>query len=134
MPLLNPVEIVKGGAAKLGDPVLLPLGGKGIRSITEWRGQFLLVAGAFDGGGRSDLYLWDGRTAAAELQQRLNYGRLNPESLAEIPAVAESDLLIVSDDGNVLVGKKPCKKLKDSHLKRFRAALVPSGSIGVAAR
>jgi hypothetical protein len=134
VPLLNPAEIVSGGTAQLGDPVLLSLGGKGIRSITEWRGQFLLVAGAFDGGGRSDLYLWDGKAAAAELQQRLDYGRLNPEALAEIPAVTESDLLIVSDDGNVIVGKKPCKKLKDPRQKRFRAALVPSVSIGVAAR
>ena len=130
VPLMNPEGVVAGAAARLGDPVLVPLGGKGIRSLSEWRGDFLIVAGAYDGGGPSQLYWWDGGTGSPALLNQPRYGRLNPEALAEIPGLGENDLLIVSDDGNVLIGKRPCKKLKDPGQKRFRAALVPEHALG----
>lgn len=129
VPLLNPDEMVKGGKAKLGEPVLLPLGGKGIRSIDEWHGQFLVVAGSFEGGGRSDLYLWNGDTAKPELMRRPYHGQFNPEALAAFPALGEDELLIISDDGNVMIAGKPCKKLTDPMQKRFRAELVPGSAV-----
>jgi len=134
VPLLNPEEIVTGGTARLGDPVLLPLGGKGIRSLAEWRGGFLIVAGAFDGGGPSQLYRWEGGTGKPGLLNQPRYGRLNPEALAEIPGVGENDLLIVSDDGNVMIGKKPCKRLKDPLQKRFRVAVMPGQAVTASPR
>ncbi len=130
IPLMNPGEVVAGAAARLGDPVLVPLAGKGIRSMSEWRGGFLIVAGAHDGGGPSRLYWWCAGTGEPVLLDQPRFGRFNPEALAEIPGVGESDLLIVSDDGNVMIGGKPCKKLKDPGQKRFRAALVPEQALG----
>jgi hypothetical protein len=48
VPLLNPTEIIRGGAgAKLGDPVTLKLGGLGVRDMVAWRDGFLIIAGDF---------------------------------------------------------------------------------------
>ena len=48
VPLLNPTEIVKKGArAKLGDPLLLKLGGLGVRDMVAWNAGFLIIAGDF---------------------------------------------------------------------------------------
>lgn len=122
VPLLNPAEIIAGRPARLGDPRLLSLQGRGIRSLTPWRGQYLIIAGSYDGAGRSDLYVWNGVDDEPRRLERSSLVGLNPEALAEFPEVGDDNLLVVSDDGNLLVGKKPCKKLKTPLLKRFRAA------------
>jgi hypothetical protein len=55
LPLLNMSALVKGnpapgpGAAQFGAPILLPLGGRGIRSIDcTYPGQYLISAGPYD--------------------------------------------------------------------------------------
>jgi len=46
VPLLNPTEIIKKGArAKLGDPLLLNLGGLGVRDMVAWNDGFLIIGG-----------------------------------------------------------------------------------------
>jgi hypothetical protein len=48
VPLLNPTEIISGDArARLGDPLLLNLGGLGVRDMTAWGDGFLIIAGDF---------------------------------------------------------------------------------------
>ncbi len=132
VPMLNPAEVIAGHRARLGDPILLPLDGRGIRSITPWRGGYLIVAGSTGDDAPSELYLWSG---GADRPQRLagaGFTGLNPEALADFAPPGEDDLLVMSDDGNLLVGKKPCKKLKKPSQKRFRAGVLSpvAASIG----
>lgn len=122
VPLLNPAEVIAGGSARLGESVLLPLGGLGVRSLTSWRGVYLIIAGSTGDEGRSELYLWSGGTDRPRRVERSDLTGLNPESLAAFPESGDNDLLLVSDDGNLLVGKKPCKRLKQHTQKRFRGA------------
>jgi hypothetical protein len=129
VPILNPDEAVAGGSVKLGEPVLLSLGGRGIRSIDRWRGQYLIVAGAFDGGGKSDFYLWSGGEDSPSLLRRPYHGQFNPEALAVFTDSGEAELLIVSDDSNLLIAGKPCKQLKDPMQKHFRAVVAPGASL-----
>lgn len=130
VPLLNPAEVIAGSRARLGDPLLLDLGGRGIRSITAWRGAYLVVAGATGDGGRSELYAWSGGADAPRRMAWSDPSGLNPEALAVFPGSGADELLVVSDDGNVLVGKKACKKLKKASQKRFRAAVVDTARLG----
>ena len=62
VPLLNPLGVIAGEPARLGDPMLVGLDGKGIRSITYWRNQYLIIAGSRDDTGQSEMYVWSGGT------------------------------------------------------------------------
>jgi hypothetical protein len=125
VPLLNPAQVIAGAAAKLGPPILVPLKNNGIRSITEWRGSYLIVAGSFDGEGKSALYQWPGPGRVPEHLTIPGIKHLNPEALALSPDPKQTDLLVISDDGNVMVGGKPCKKLKQANQRCFRAVILP---------
>jgi len=125
VPLLNPSAVIEGASAKLGDPVLLDLGGRGIRSITEWGNRYLIAAGSQDGKGATRLYLWRGSGHEPQRLAKLPADTLNPEALAISPGAQNNQLLVVSDDGNVVIGDRPCKKLKDARQKQFRAAIFP---------
>jgi hypothetical protein len=131
IPLLNPAAVIHGARAKLGDPVLLPLGGRGIRSITDWGSQYVLVAGSYDGKGRSELFLWNGSEIAPRLLNCPPLKGFNPEALARFPGATpeQDELLIVSDDGNVPIGGKPCKQLKDPSQKQFRAQILSANDL-----
>ena len=48
--LLNPNGVLGGEAARFADPVLLDLGGLGIRSLERVKSQLLIVAGPAEGG------------------------------------------------------------------------------------
>jgi hypothetical protein len=67
VPLWNPLEVTRGGRARLGEPMLLDLGGRGLRSLSTWRGRYLIVAGEPASGGPSTLYEWDGRGQPRDL-------------------------------------------------------------------
>jgi hypothetical protein len=54
-----------------------------------------------------------------------NLAGFNPESVAFARAEGRDQLLVSSDDGNLKVGGKPQKKLKNPNLRRFRARLMP---------
>ncbi|WCJ57856.1 DUF3616 domain-containing protein [Fontisphaera persica] len=129
VPLLNPGKVILGERAILGEPLQLALGGRGLRSMTRWRGQYLLIAGSHDGRGQSEMYRWSGRLDDA--LQRLSHASLvglNPEALAEFFEPAD-DLLVVSDDGNYkpprVLGRKP----KGIYQKQFRAAIIPAAAV-----
>lgn len=131
IPLLNPSAVIQGARAKLGDPVLLPLQGRGIRSITDWGSEYVIVAGSYDGEGRSELFLWNGSEIAPRLLNPSPLKGLNPEALARLPGATpgQDELLIVSDDGNVPIGGKPCKKLNDPLQKQFRIRILPANEL-----
>lgn len=124
VPLLNPAEVVAGKPARLDDPLLLDLGGLGIRSLARVGDRYFLIAGAFDGGGRSHLYEWNGGTDTPRRLPRPELAGLNPEAIEAIPGTAEARLLVVSDDGTLKIGGKDCKTVSDPNLRYFRATTI----------
>lgn len=123
VPLLNPADVVTGQPARLGDPKFLDLGGLGIRSLTPHKDGFLVVAGSYNGDGKSKLYEWDGTdTPPRLLTPRGLQG--NPEAMAAIPGTSASAFWVVSDDGGREIQGVDCKDLKDSQLRTFRAFIL----------
>ncbi len=122
--LLNPAEVIEGRPARLGDPLLLDLGGLGVRSLTRAGDRYLIIAGSYDGEGPSLLYEWRGGAGVPRQLPHAGLSGLNPEAIEYLTEDSLERLLIVSDDGALKVGGKECKKLKDPNLKCFRAATI----------
>jgi hypothetical protein len=119
VPLLNPAALVDapdGGPARFGAPILLDLGQRGVRSLSWWRGRYLLIAGHHAEAGSSTLFTWDGRGAPAATA--IDLSGYNPEGF--FTPEDRDEILVVSDDGERLVDGTPCKKLKDPAQKQFR--------------
>lgn len=114
--LLNPAEVVHGAAARFGAPELLDLGGLGFRELVPWNGGYLVLAGSYSSEGSSRLFHWDGQGAPRPLPHDLS--ALNPEAIFSPPGSAR--IMVLSDDGARLMGKRECKKLKRAEHKRFR--------------
>jgi len=121
VPLLNPERVLSGDKASFGAPVSLDLGGLGVRAISSHQGRYLILAGRFDSGNGSKLYSWDGvgRVSVVADQQLVG---LNPEGFFSPPGGER--VLLLSDDGSVLIDGTECKRLKDGSKKRFRARFV----------
>jgi hypothetical protein len=121
VPFSNPEQVVHGSRAMFGEPVLLDLGGRGVRALSWWQGRYLIVAGHYSGEAESQLYAWDG---ASELK-RLNAmsGKdFNPEGF--FTPDQRDRIMLLSDDGGRLVNGKECKRLKDPGAKSFRGRWV----------
>jgi hypothetical protein len=117
LPLLNPRELVQGQRARLGQPVLLDLGGQGIRSLSWWRGRYLIIAGDHGDGGTSHLYSWDGRGRAARVPS-VDLGGFNPEAF--FTPEDREEIVVFSDDGGREIAGVRCKDLEDPARKVFR--------------
>ncbi|MEO8351424.1 MAG: DUF3616 domain-containing protein [Chthoniobacteraceae bacterium] len=50
VPLLNPLEVIEGGKAKLGAAIELDLQGLGIRSVKRIVNRYIIIVGATDSG------------------------------------------------------------------------------------
>ncbi len=110
VPLENPAEVIEGKRAKLGTPVELDLGGRGIRSIELVGPEYLIVAGPAADVGTFVLYRWSGRPGdAATPVPAADLGTLRPEALFAVPQAARVQLL--SDDGGVRFAGIECKAL-----------------------
>jgi hypothetical protein len=123
VPLLNPNEVINGSAAQLGDPILLNLGGQGIRDIGLWHGKYLIIAGSYDAEGISQVYLWKGGTSQPQPLRDIDLHEFNPEAVIVYPDNARSFQLL-SDDGTRLIDGLPCKRLPNSMDKQFRTFWV----------
>ncbi|HEX2881417.1 MAG TPA: hypothetical protein VHO25_17935 [Polyangiaceae bacterium] len=116
--LINPLAMVRENAAPiLGDPRLLDLGTLGIRSLSYWRGRYLIVAGHYSSGVASRVFSWDGKSdrviPLAESPEDLNpEGFFTPEERDQI--------MLLSDDGARVIEGIECKKHKDISKKSFR--------------
>ena len=119
VPILNPSEIVGGKPTRLGSPVLLNLGGRGIRDIVRWHDRYILLAGAHDGSENSRLFEWDGASGQPRELGDNKFPNFNPEAVIVYPEAAKP-LQLLSDDGTQLVGGVPCKTLKEPGLRSFR--------------
>ncbi len=112
----RPDEFLAGGAAALGPPVQLELGGHGVRGITWWRGRYVLVAGPADTGGPARLFAWDGHGAAVPWS--VDLAGYNPEGT--FSPDGEPRLLLLSDDGTAPIDGVACKDSPDPAARRFR--------------
>ena len=121
VPLLNPEELVAGKRARFGEPVKLDLGGLGVRSLSSYRDRYLVVAGPFDQGATSRLFIWDGGTKAEPLEG-ISLDGFNPEGF--FTPERRERIMLLSDDGTVEVNGTECKRLKDPAQKRFRGLWV----------
>ena len=123
VPILNAGELVEGpddARARFGAPILLELGGDGVRSLSWWRGRYLIVAGHYDAGGTSRLYAWSGEGEPALLP--IDLEGLNPEGF--FTPETRGGILLLSDDGSREIDGVPCKELRDEAKKRFRGRWV----------
>jgi hypothetical protein len=123
VPLRNPFEVVAGRPARFGDPILLDLGGQGIRDIGFWQGHYIIIAGAFDGSSHSRLYFWNGDEAAPKRVEGVHLKGINPEAVVVYPQNNDAFQLL-SDDGTMLINGVDCKKLSNPMQRRFRSVWV----------
>jgi hypothetical protein len=123
VPLLNPTEVINGKISRLGAPMLLDLGGRGIRDIVRWRDRYVIIAGAHDGSENSKLYEWSGESAPAHELTSVTFKNFNPEALIVYPDNAKP-LQLLSDDGTVQINGVGCKTLANTNLRKFRAVWV----------
>jgi hypothetical protein len=124
VPLLNPAELLDGKAARFGAPLLLDLGGHGIRSLTRSGARYFMIAGSYDGKGTSSLYEWGGGALAPKLLPHPELKGLNPEALECLTENGRERLLVVSDDGTLKIGGTDCKEVQDPNLRYFRATVI----------
>jgi hypothetical protein len=126
-PLSNPNGVMGGDKAVFADPVLLDLGGLGIRSLEMVNGSLLIVAGPAEGNNKrsskispSALYRWSGKfeQPAERLRTFTPVGAeplLNPEAL-----LRDGDsLVLLSDDGKLERDGLRCEELPKGK-QRFR--------------
>ena len=123
IPLDNPGDmIIKGQPARLGAPIELDLGRRGIRSIEFVGSSYLIVAGPPGDKGSFALYRWSGQAGdAASPVSGVDLQDLRPEALFAIPQTERVQLL--SDDGGVKMSGVACKKLPASQ-QTFRSLTV----------
>jgi hypothetical protein len=119
VPLDNPAALADGRErARLGDPILLDLGGQGVRALSRWRDRYLVIAGDHDGGGPSHLYTW---STGAPVRVAVDLAAVNPEGFF---STDERDrVLLLSDDGTRPVDGAPCKDAPPER-RRFRGVWV----------
>jgi hypothetical protein len=100
LPLTNPAEVIKGTGipAKFDEPILVDLGGRGVRSIDKVGNEYLIVGGPVADTGTFALFRWQGDPAQPpKILVELPSGYF-PEALLPVPGSKEVDLL--SDDGS----------------------------------
>jgi hypothetical protein len=118
VPVENPAALYSSGKPVFGAPIELDLGGLGVRSLSWWRGSYLIAAGPTAEGGPARLYRWSGAGTAPRLVTESAFEGVNPEAF--FTAEGNDEILVLSDDGTHEVRGKPCKKLKGKKHKRFR--------------
>jgi hypothetical protein len=119
VPLHQPNALISGetSAPQLGEPILLDLGGLGIRAIqrVDSSGTYLIAAGPTGKGRRSRIFRWERtRTDIIVPLEKANLGGLTPEAI--VLDANRPRALLLSDDGGrrVDVGDPDrCRKLKD---------------------
>ena len=122
IPLDNPAEVIAGNRARFGEPILLDLGQRGIRSIERVGSSYLIVAGPPADSGSFALYRWSGQAAdAATPVADIDLKDLRPEAVFAFQESGRVQLL--SDDGGVKIGGVECKMLPTA-LQTFRGLHV----------
>ena len=103
VPFLNPQEVIQGKTARFGEPILLDLGGLGVRDISWWDGTYVIIAGAASAKSAFRLYFWSGGTAEPEVVKGVHFKGLTPEGIVIYPDKGLRKIQIISDDGTRLI-------------------------------
>lgn len=114
--LENPDEVIdKGAAGRFGEPVLLDLGGRGIRSIEyiESDQSYLIAAGAVDGAADYAFYRWNPKTGLLKPVEISVPKTFNPEAIF---VCGRTGLGLISDDGAMEVEVKNPDECLDGQL------------------
>jgi hypothetical protein len=120
IPLLNPNEVINGQAARFGEPLLLDLGGLGLRGVSSTEKDYYVLAGPAEGNASSRLYFWNGTPSAPQPLKEINFQKVNPEGICLLSGGERTEFLILSDDGSRKVRGKECKDLREAD-RQFRA-------------
>jgi hypothetical protein len=127
IPILNSEAVVLGKeSARFGKPILLDLGGLGIRDMARWGDEFLIIAGdyrdRFDSDARpSRLFRWKGGEHDEPEDLQVDFKDLNPESIAVLSGGTGPGVLLLSDDGKMPIDGKLNEELPESE-QSFRGA------------
>lgn len=114
----NPNDIIQGKKAKLGEPIELPLGNLGIRSIEAVSQGYLIIAGPPNNDGIFKLFRWSGiKSRAPEPMGDIDFGDMHPEALF---ITAAGGIQILSDDGGRILEGQKCKDMPPEQ-HRFRS-------------
>lgn len=111
IPLENPDGLIEGKdtSAKVGKPILLDLGGLGIRDIqySKEKGIYIIIAGSVGPENNFKLYQWSGVAEQSPSLMKDQSGKefdlsgLNPEAIVIYPNTKAFQIL--SDDGDFMV-------------------------------
>ncbi len=146
VPWTNMTALVSGnpttGPAQFGAPILLDLGGRGIREMKRSSGgQYLIAAGPADGATGTApkdfrLYTWTGNATDAPVLRAANLTALNAngsfESIVDLPATltSTSQIQLLVDNGDAVFYNDGtiAKDLSQNNFKKFRSELVALGN------
>lgn len=113
----NPDQVVDSGRNPIfTDPILLNLGGHGIRSMEYWqrKNTFLIVAGPIGNGSSFQLWRWSGAAAGTpKLLTEWTDEHRAAEALFVYPS--SNKVQILMDEGRRPVGNKECKKASEAN-------------------
>jgi len=123
VPLLNPNDLLAGKPAQFGDPLLLDLGGLGIRDMGYWQDRYIIVAGPYDASANSRLFQWTGGNAPPEPIREAELKGFNAEAVVVYPD-HRWPFQLLSDDGTLEINGICCKKLPASIQRRFRSVWI----------
>jgi len=124
VPLQNPAELLEGKPAKFGDPILLDLGGRGVRDLALSGDRILIIGGPHDGKGNFHIYEWRGGSDKPRKIPDTRFKGANPEALVVYPGFPPDEFQVLSDDGTRKIGEEDCKRLQDPNRKAFRSFWV----------
>jgi len=116
IPLLNPEAVARGReSVKFDKPILFDLGGLGIRDMVHWGDGFLIIAGdikdGFDAAAEpSRLCRWKGGEQDKPTDLNIDFRDLNPEAIVVFGEGPDARVLLLSDDGKMLVDGIPNNK------------------------
>ena len=107
VPLLNPDRVIeKGEVPVFGEPILWDLKGLGIRSMeySRFHKVCFVIAGGPDEDEGFALYRWSGKPESPpDLERELSLGKVKFSPEALIPFEKSGRLLLLSDDGSLVV-------------------------------
>jgi hypothetical protein len=110
VPVLNPNSVIRGGRARLGEPIQLDLGGLGIRDIALFGGNYLIIAGSFHSGVKFRLYRWAGPGSEPQRLKTDSMSGYSPEAIVFYPQKGWAAVQILSDDGKRMAGEIPAEQ------------------------
>lgn len=119
----NPDDIMEGKPPRFSEPLLLDLGGRGVRDIALVGDRYFILAGGAASKGKFDLFEWRGPGTSA-VASNFNFGKFAPEGLSSMEGHPQT-LLCTLDDSSLRVEEGcDCKDLKDSARRRFRVVTL----------